>query len=218
MSSTKHHARICEPSPWIVRSLAGERRLDERADRAAADLPRAVDVERPHGDRRQPAARRGRRAPCARRRASTRRTSSAPRRRSRSSTTWPSSTLYACVPKTSLVEKSTSRSSVSRVATRRLEHVVGADHVDAHRAHRALEHRVDAGDRRAVDDVRRALRELARAPRRRARRPGGSVKFGCSASSVAESASRWRLSSAITSFCVDEPPRERRRDEARRRP
>ena len=31
-----------------------ERRLDERADRAAADLARAVDVERAHGDRRQP--------------------------------------------------------------------------------------------------------------------------------------------------------------------
>ena len=44
---------------------------------------------------------------------------------------------------------------------RGLEHVVGADHVDAHRPHRALEHGVDAGDRRAVDDVRRALRELA---------------------------------------------------------
>ncbi len=44
---------------------------------------------------------------------------------------------------------------------RGLEHVVRADHVHAHRAHGALEHRVDAGDRRAVDDVRRALRELA---------------------------------------------------------
>ena len=31
-----------------------ERRLDEGADRAAADLTRAVDVERPHRDRRQP--------------------------------------------------------------------------------------------------------------------------------------------------------------------
>ena len=31
--------------------------------------------------------------------------------------TWPSLTLYACVPKTSLVEKSTMRSGVSSVAT-----------------------------------------------------------------------------------------------------
>ena len=92
------------------------------------------------------------------------------------------------------------RSSVSCVRERRLEHVVGADHVDAHRPHRALEHGVDAGDRGAVDDVRRAARELAD------RRPGSStsawwsVKFGCSASGVPESASRWRLSTATTSF------------------
>ena len=74
--------------------------------------------------------------------------------------TWPSSTLKACVPKTSLVEKSTKRSSVSIVASRRLERVVGADHVHAHRPHRALDDGVDAGDRGAVDDVRRALRPL----------------------------------------------------------
>ena len=37
----------------------------------------------------------------------------------------------------------------------RLEHVVGADDVHAHRAHRALDHGLDPGDRRAVDDVRR---------------------------------------------------------------
>ena len=43
---------------------------------------------------------------------------------------------------------------------RGLERVVGADHVHAHRAHRALEHRLDAGDRGAVDEVRRAAREL----------------------------------------------------------
>ena len=43
---------------------------------------------------------------------------------------------------------------------RSLERVVGADHVHAHRPHRAREHGVDAGDRRAVDDVRRAAGEL----------------------------------------------------------
>jgi hypothetical protein len=37
---------------------------------------------------------------------------------------------------------------------RRLEGVVGADQVHAHRPHRALAHRVDACDRRQVDDVR----------------------------------------------------------------
>ncbi len=60
--------------------VAGERRLDEGADGAAADLPGAVDVERTDRDRRAARARRGTRAPCARRPASTRRTSSAPRR------------------------------------------------------------------------------------------------------------------------------------------
>jgi hypothetical protein len=40
---------------------------------------------------------------------------------------------------------------------RRLEGVVGADHVHAHRSHRALQHRVHAGDRRAVDEMRRAV-------------------------------------------------------------
>ena len=67
------------------------------------------------------------------------------------------------MPNTSLVEKSMKRSIVSIVAERRLERVVGADDVDAHRAHRALDHGVDAGDRGAVDDVRRALRELGQA-------------------------------------------------------
>ena len=96
---------------------ARERGLDEGADRAAADLARPVDVERPHRRRRQRRARRGRRAPCARPRAWRRRTSSAPRRPSRSTVTLVSATLNACVPKTSLVEKSTSRSSVSCVAS-----------------------------------------------------------------------------------------------------
>ena len=64
------------------------------------------------------------------------------------------------MPKTSLVEKSMNRSTLSRVRDRRLQHVVGADDVHAHRPHRALEHGVDAGDRGAVDDVRRAPRQL----------------------------------------------------------
>src|SRR5207248_2663186 len=42
----------------------------------------------------------------------------------------------------------------------RLEHVVGPDHVHAHRADGALEHRLDAGDRGAVDEVGRAGGEL----------------------------------------------------------
>ena len=41
-----------------------------------------------------------------------------------------------------------------------LEGVVGADHVDAHRADWAREHGVDSGDPRRVDEVRAAGREL----------------------------------------------------------
>jgi len=44
---------------------------------------------------------------------------------------------------------------------RRFEHVVRPDQIYPHRAHRAVEHSVDAGDRGAVDDVCRALREVA---------------------------------------------------------
>ena len=106
----------------------------------------------------------------------------------------------ACVPKTSLVEKSTKRSSVVERRERGLERVVGADHVHAHRPHRALEHGVDAGDRRAVDEVRRA----ARGSRERVRvedvaldaaRSSGGRRARCPAS-----ASRWRLSNATTVF------------------
>jgi hypothetical protein len=46
---------------------------------------------------------------------------------------------------------------------RRLEHVVGPDHVDPHRSHGALEHRVDARDPGAVDDVRRVADGLSQA-------------------------------------------------------
>ena len=53
MSVTYDQARICEPSPCDRQVAAGERRLDERADRAAADLARAEDVERVHRDGRQ---------------------------------------------------------------------------------------------------------------------------------------------------------------------
>ena len=106
------------------------------------------------------------------------------------------------------------RSSVSSVADRRLEHVVGADHVHAHRPHRALEHGVDAGDRGAVDDVRRAARELAHRVQRRARPPGGSVKFGCSASGVPGERVAVEVVGRDDLVLVDEPAGERRADEA----
>src|SRR3954462_12441027 len=63
MSSTKHHARICEPSPRTVRSLPAsaasmKARIgpppacpgpEEGPDRPHADLPGPVDVEGTHG-------------------------------------------------------------------------------------------------------------------------------------------------------------------------
>ena len=97
---------------------------------------------------------------------------------------------------------------------RRLERVVGADHVHAHRPHRALEHGVDAGDRGAVDDVRRAARELVQRVGVEDVALDAASKFGWSARSVPESASRWRLSTATISFALDELARERRADEA----
>jgi hypothetical protein len=42
-----------------------------------------------------------------------------------------------------------------------LEHVRGAEQIHSHRPHRALQHRVDARDRRQVDDVRGACGQLA---------------------------------------------------------
>ena len=51
-------------------------------------------------------------------------------------------------------------------------------------------------------------------PGRSSTSPWTKWKLGWSPRSVPESASRWRLSNANTSFVVDEPPRERRPDEA----
>ena len=82
---------------------------------------------------------------------------------------------------------------------RGLERVVRADHVDAHRAHRALEHRVDAGDRGAVDEVRRAARRVDTARRRRGCRPG-QLEVRVVGEVVPDSASRCRLSNATTVF------------------
>ena len=116
-----HHVRDVAPGADLRavaangQVVAGERRLDEGADRAAADLPGAEDVEGADGDRRQPelvvvgvrhvlASELGDRVGPARL------ADRADRRN------LPSETLKACVPNTSLVEKSTKRSSVSSVA------------------------------------------------------------------------------------------------------
>ena len=191
---------------------AAERGLDERADRAAADLARAEDVERVDGDGRQlqlvvvgvrhvlagelrDGVRPARLADRADRRD------------------------LALADVVGVGAEDLARREVDEALERvlrrerRLERVVGADHVHAHRPHRALEHGLDAGDRGAVDEVRRAAGEL-REPRAVEDVAWWSVKFGWSASSVPASASRWRLSTATISLSLDELARERRRDEA----
>ena len=124
-----------------------------------------------------------------------------------------SCTLNACWPNTSLVEKSTSRSIVSRDRKRGLEHVVRPDDVHPHRAHRAREHRVHAGDPGAVDDVGRPADDLRQALGvedvaldEREVRMVGEIR---AAERVAvEVVDRDDL------VLVDEPARERRADEA----
>jgi hypothetical protein len=95
-----------------------------------------------------------------------------------------------------------------------LEDVVRPDDVHAHRPHRALEHGVDAGDRRAVDDVRGPLRQL----RHRLgvedvdlveREVRVLAEIGAREGVPVEVVDRDDL------VLVDEPAPERRRDEAR---
>ena len=139
---------------------AGERRLDEGADRAAADLARAVDVERPDGDRRQ-----GELVVVGVRHVLARelRDGVGPARLAdRADRRHVPLGRVDRVRAEDLARRELDQ-ALERVLRRerRLQHVVGADHVHPHRPHRALEHVVDAGDRRAVDDVRRARGELA---------------------------------------------------------
>ena len=96
---------------------------------------------------------------------------------------------------------------------RGLEHVVGADHVHAHRSHRALEHGVDAGDRGAMDDVGRPARELVHGVRvEHVRLVEGEVRM------LGERRARERVAMEVVGrddlVLVDEAARERRADEA----
>ena len=104
------------------------------------------------------------------------------------------------------------RSSVSLVGGSRLEDVVRADHVDAHRPDRALEDRVDAGDPRAVDDVRRSAHELHEVIQvEHVRLDEREVRM------LAEVEPGQRIAMQVVErddlVLVDEPPRERRPDE-----
>ena len=137
----------------------GDRGLDERADRAAADLARAEDVERVHRHGRQlQLVVVGVRHVLARELRDGVRPARLADRADRRD--------LALLDVQRVRAEDLAGREVDEALERRerrergLERVVGADHVDAHRAHRAREHGVDAGDRRAVDEVRRALRRL----------------------------------------------------------
>ena len=95
-----------------------------------------------------------------------------------------------------------------------LERVVGADHVDAHRPHRAREHGVDAGDRGRVHEVRRATNDIGER---------GQIEnvacHECDVRPIGELRAGERVPVEIVEeddlVVVGEPPRERRADEAR---
>ena len=113
--------------------------------------------------------------------------------------TWPSATRNACVPKTSLVEKSMNRSSVSSVATAASSTL----YVPI-----MFTRIVRTGLSRTVSTPAIAAQwTMWVAPRASSCIASGSstsawrkVRFGCSASGVPESASRWRLSAATISL------------------
>src|SRR5918996_693611 len=139
--------------------LAGERRLDERADRAPADLTGPVDVERPHRGRGQAelgVVRVGHVL------AGELRHGVGPARLADRADRGHVCLLHV----ERVLAEDLARREVDepfqRVARRerRLEDVVGADDVDPHRAHRAFEDGVHPRDPRAVDDVRRVAHEL----------------------------------------------------------
>ena len=139
-----------------------ERGLDERADRAAADLPRPEDVERANGGRGKPelgvvGVRHVLARELRHRVRPARLAHGADRRDVR--------LLHVERVLAEHLARREVHQALDRVsaAERRLEHVVGADDVDAHRPHRALENGVDAGDPRAVDDVRRSGKSSSKA-------------------------------------------------------
>jgi hypothetical protein len=97
---------------------------------------------------------------------------------------------------------------------RRLEHVRRADQVHPHRAHGALQHRVDARDRGEVDDVRRARGQLPH------QRQVEHVAFDeAEVLVLGEIGPRQRVPVQVVEHhdlvLGDEPPRERGADEAR---
>ena len=127
--------------------------------------------------------------------------------------TCPSPTLKACVPE-DLARRELDH-PLERVLgrERRLERVVGADHVHAHRAHGAREHGVDARDPGGVDDVRRPGRaSVSASPVEHVALEEAEVRV------LAEVGAGERIAMEVVErdhlVRVDEPAGERRTDEA----
>jgi hypothetical protein len=192
--------------------LPGERRLDERPDRAAADLAGPVDVERMHGHRRERELvivgvghvlagelRDGVGPACLADGADRRHLSLRHAKGMRPE---------------DLARREVDEALDGRQGRDgRLEHVVGPDHVDTHRPDRALQHGRDARDRRRVDDVRGAVGELAHRVRVE---DVGLVE--CEIGVLGEVGAAERVAVEVVDgddlVRVDEPPRQRRPDEA----
>ena len=206
MSVTYVQARICEPSPWIVRSRPASDALDERADRAAADLPGAEDVEGVDRDGRQTELivvgvrhvlagelRHGVRP--------ARLTDGADRRD------------VAFLDVQRVCPEHLARREVDEALERgegrerRLERVVRADDVHAHRRARGSASTVSTPAIAAQWTKWVAPAAASRNESASRMSPCTSVKFGWSPRSVPESASRWRLSYATT--CSGRPARAR---------
>jgi hypothetical protein len=139
--------------------LAGDRPHDEPAQRALADLAGPVDVERPDGDGGQallPVVRIG----------EVLLRELADRVRPAALAHGAEHGRRGLLRAERELAEDLARAEAddpleARHAVRGLEHVGGADHVDLHRVHGLLDHRVDAGDPGAVHHVRGAADRLA---------------------------------------------------------
>ena len=140
-------------------SSPGERAHREVVNRAAADLARPVDVERPHRARRQRELVEVRMRHVLAREL---RDGVGPARLADRALRGDVRLLdLVRVGAEDLARREVDQPLDRARRVRGLEHVEGAHQVDAHRPHGALEHLVDARDRGHVDDVRGPRRELA---------------------------------------------------------
>src|SRR6266550_1386202 len=113
--------------------------------------------------------------------------------------TWPSATLYACVPKISLVEISTKRSTEPRVASA-ASSTLYVPITFTRIVRTGLSRTVSTPAIAARWTMWVAPAAASRSASASRTSPCTKLRFGCSASSLPDSASRWRLSSSTTSL------------------